>query len=150
MGRRDKEELCFIGYIMDEEKFKKDFLHYLDYSFPDKCVTVMTSFGYITADLYFKSFLIGYVELYLNGRHVAQIQLKRIRGITYGYKIEEDNMDKVCDLCGKDEGKFITITVCQECIQKNEIFEAINDVIEWDDIKEVKYEKGNTKRNRKV
>jgi hypothetical protein len=61
-----------------------------------------------------------------------------------------NDMEKVCGLCGKDKGKFITIAVCQECIQNNEIFEAINDVIEWDDIKEVKYEKGNTKRIRKV
>ena len=61
-----------------------------------------------------------------------------------------NDMEKVCDLCGKDKGKFITITVCQECIQNNEIFEPINEVIEWNNIKEVKYEKRNTKRIRKV
>ena len=50
-----------------------------------------------------------------------------------------NDMEKVCDLCGKDKGKFVTITIYQKCIQDTylETFDELNDNINWDEIKKV-------------
>jgi hypothetical protein len=75
---------------MDKDEFVKEFIHELSYSFLDKSVIVHTSFGYVNADWFVFSMLEGYVDLYLKKRFVAEIQLKRIKRITEGYKITRD------------------------------------------------------------